>query len=271
MPNKPQYNIVSFSGGKDSTAMLLRMIDEGMQIDEIIFCDTGIEFPGLYKHIDKVEKDIGRKITRLKSEDDFEYLLSRKPVQREKPTPYALEHGFDHPGYGWAGPRMRWCTEVLKSKPREHFLKGLKDKYDIIEYVGLAADEGYRLKRKCNTRGNVRHPLIDWNMTEADCLQYCKDRGYDWDGLYDHFSRVSCWCCPLQSLNELRELYEYFPELWQQLKKWDEMSWRPFRKDYSVSELEKRFDFEKQWTADGGSTRSQAFFSTLKKYLEETA
>ena len=131
MPNKPQYNIVSFSGGKDSTAMLLRMIDEGMQIDEIIFCDTGIEFPGLYKHIDKVEKDIGRKITRLKSEDDFEYLLSRKPVQREKPTPYALEHGFDHPGYGWAGPRMRWCTEVLKSKPREHFLKGLKDKYDL--------------------------------------------------------------------------------------------------------------------------------------------
>lgn len=40
MPNKPQYNIVSFSGGKDSTAMLLRMIDEGMQIDEIIFCDN---------------------------------------------------------------------------------------------------------------------------------------------------------------------------------------------------------------------------------------
>ena len=33
-------HIVSFSGGKDSTAMLLRMLEENMQVDEIIFCDT---------------------------------------------------------------------------------------------------------------------------------------------------------------------------------------------------------------------------------------
>ena len=33
-------HIVNFSGGKDSTAMLLRMLEENMQVDEIIFCNV---------------------------------------------------------------------------------------------------------------------------------------------------------------------------------------------------------------------------------------
>lgn len=51
-------HIVSFSGGKDSTAMLLMMIEKGMPIDDIIFCDTGAEFPAMYEHIKQVEKYI---------------------------------------------------------------------------------------------------------------------------------------------------------------------------------------------------------------------
>lgn len=31
-------HIVNFSGGKDSTAMLIRMLEENMRVDEIIFC-----------------------------------------------------------------------------------------------------------------------------------------------------------------------------------------------------------------------------------------
>lgn len=45
--------IVSFSGGKDSTAMLLRMLEENMPVDEILFYDTGKEFPDMYDHIKK--------------------------------------------------------------------------------------------------------------------------------------------------------------------------------------------------------------------------
>ena len=52
-------HIVSFSGGKDSTAMLLMMLEKNMPIDEIIFCDTGKEFPQMYEHIEKVQKYIG--------------------------------------------------------------------------------------------------------------------------------------------------------------------------------------------------------------------
>ena len=68
---KPKLHVVSFSGGKDSTAMLLRMLEEGMHVDVILFCDTGLEFPEMYDHIDKVEKKIGRKIVRLHPEKDF--------------------------------------------------------------------------------------------------------------------------------------------------------------------------------------------------------
>lgn len=39
---KPQYIVVSFSGGKDSTAMLLHMIELGEHIDEVISADTGL-------------------------------------------------------------------------------------------------------------------------------------------------------------------------------------------------------------------------------------
>ena len=68
-------HIVSFSGGKDSTAMLLKMIENNMNIDEIIVCDTTAEFPEMYKHIEKVEKYINRKITILKKNFNFEYYM----------------------------------------------------------------------------------------------------------------------------------------------------------------------------------------------------
>ena len=44
------------SGGKDSTAMVLRMIEMGEHIDEVVSCDTYKEFPAMYRHIEKVKK-----------------------------------------------------------------------------------------------------------------------------------------------------------------------------------------------------------------------
>lgn len=64
--------------------------------------------------------------------------------------------------------KILFQTKNLKTEPRERFLKGLKEYYEIRYYVGLAADEGYRLDRKNNQQANHVHPLVDWNMTEAD-------------------------------------------------------------------------------------------------------
>jgi 3'-phosphoadenosine 5'-phosphosulfate sulfotransferase (PAPS reductase)/FAD synthetase len=75
---KRQKHIVSFSGGKDSTAMLLRMIELDMPIDKIIFADTTLEYPELYDYIKKVEKYIKRKITIVKPEYDLDHYFYKK-------------------------------------------------------------------------------------------------------------------------------------------------------------------------------------------------
>lgn len=267
--DKPLLHVVSFSGGKDSTAMLIRMLEEGMPIDLIVFCDTGLEFPALYDHIKLVEKNIGRPITVVRSPYDFEYLFARKKIARKPNAKATILYGAGRVGYGWAGPQLRWCTQILKDAPRKQLLAKYREEYEIVEYIGIAADETERLERKSNQRPNIRLPLVEWGMTESDCLQYCYDRGYNWAGLYQKMSRVSCWCCPLQSLNELRVLRKDFPELWQQLRRWDDMTWRPFRADYSVKQLEDRFAFEEEWQKAGKPLKSKAFYSALKDYLKE--
>ena len=267
--NKPEYHVVSLSGGKDSTAMLLGMIERGMQIDCILFCDTGLEFPAMYQHLEKLEKDIGRPITRVRSAFSYEYLMFETPVNRKKNTAFAEKYGLIHKGYGWAGPRMRWCTSRLKDTPREQFLRPLREKYRVLQYVGIAADEQYRLARARNQADDHVHPLADWGMTESDCLAYCYAHGYDWNGLYEHFRRVSCWCCPLQSLPELRVLRKHYPDLWKTLGEWDERTWRKFRRDYSVKELDIRFDLEEEYLATGQPITGRAFFCELRKRLDD--
>jgi len=58
-------NIISLSGGKDSTAMLLMMLERKEPIHSVVFSDTGWEFPAMYAHLDLLEKRTGVKIWRL--------------------------------------------------------------------------------------------------------------------------------------------------------------------------------------------------------------
>ena len=60
-------------------------------------------------------------------------------------------------------------------------------------------------------------------------------------GLYKHFNRVSCWCCPLKGINELRKLRKFHPDLWDKLKDWQTKTIRKFTPNASVFELEERF------------------------------
>jgi len=252
---KQVKHIVSLSGGKDSTAMLLRMLEEGMPVDIILFCDTGLEFDGMYRHIDKLEKYIGIPITRLKSPQPFEYLFFEHMPKRKNPELIGRK------GYSWGGPRNRWCTAMLKTRIIDRYLRELSKEYTLKQYIGIAADEAHRVR-------DFNYPLVDWGMTEADCLAYCKERGFDWDGLYDIFHRVSCWCCPLQSYDELRKLRRHFPELWERLRYMDKNTWRNFLKNYSVEQLEARFAFEDELTEQGLPIKGKAFFNALKERLK---
>lgn len=227
-------NVVHLSGGKDSTAMLLMMLEKGIPIDYVIFCDTGKEFPQMYDHLAKVEKYIDFPITRLKAEKSFDYYMFDHVKTKGK--------HIGECGYGWATMGIRWCTSNLKKMVADRFLKSIGN---CSEYIGIAFDEPKRHAKKAD---NVIHPLFDWQITEADALKYCYDRGFTWDGLYEHFKRVSCWCCPLKSIPELRMLYKYYPDLWARLRDMDNRSINQFRSDYSVLDLEHRFEKERNDT-----------------------
>lgn len=200
--------IVSFSGGKDSTCMLLMMLEKGMQVDYILFCDTGLEFPQMYDHVQKVDeyiqKTYGKSITYLKPLKSFEYYLLEKEKTRGK---YKGNHG-----YGWSSPMNRWCTSMLKTAPVKRFMRehSFTSKNSIM-CIGIAKDEPKRIRDKC-------YPLVDFGVTEEKALEYCYAHGFDWGGLYKERKRLSCWICPLQHINDLRLLYRNFPKLWNRLK-----------------------------------------------------
>ncbi len=128
---KKEMHVWSLSGGKDSTAMLLKGIELGMRIDEVIFCDTGMEFPGMYEHLKKVEQYTGIPIKILKADYDYEYYLADHVKTKGKNKG---KKGYGHPDF-----RNRWCTQLLKKSVIARYLKSLN--CDVIEYHGIAIDE----------------------------------------------------------------------------------------------------------------------------------
>lgn len=271
--SKPQYHVASFSGGKDSTAMVLHMIERGDHPDEVLCCDTTVEFPAMYRHVEKVKKVVeaaGIKFTTLRPEHDFEYFLAQVDVPGRDP---AAKH-FGVPGFGWSSFRNRWCTKHLKVKLMNGYLAELREQYEVIQHIGIAADEDYRLEREHNQDSSHRHPLREWGWDEDTALRYCYDRGYDWEGLYEILrnektgrARVSCWLCPLQDYSSLRKLRKHFPELWDELQELDRKQWNTFTQGYTVADLDRRFALEDMLTEAGHSIKNRAFFTDLKRLL----
>ena len=74
--NGKQFHAVSLSGGKDSTAMLLLMIERDMPINMVLSADTGMEFPEMYEHLAKLDEHLFRErgihITTLRHPKGFE-------------------------------------------------------------------------------------------------------------------------------------------------------------------------------------------------------
>ena len=233
-------HIVSFSGGKDSTAMLLRMIEEGWQIDEVVMVNIRAtktimaEFPEMYEHVKKVEeycKDtIGIGITKIEHPkgltfEDYFY----KEIARGKNKGKI---------YGWPYTLGAWCNSRLKMLAIDQYFKS---QGEHTRYIGIAYDEHKRLER---LEKNEIAPLDIWQMTEIDCLEYAKQKGFH-NPLYDKFKRLGCWFCPKQSLKSLKVIYDEYPELWQMLLKWDLDSPHSFRADgKTVRDLDARFKNE---------------------------
>lgn len=220
-------NVVSFSGGKDSTAMLLMMIEKGYRIDRILFVDTTKEFPAMYKHIAEVQEEI-LPLTIDTVEINFDYWFAEHIKTKGK--------NKGEMGYGWASNGTRWCTSLKRQITNRH-LRGLK--YRLFQ--GIAVDETTRLSKNKDGR-NIVYPLAEWGITEKQALEYCYSKGFNWDGLYEQFNRVSCWCCPLKRQEEYYNLRKFHPDLWAELKLMDSKTDRKFKTSYSLDELEQKIN-----------------------------
>ena len=188
------YYVASCSGGKDSVAMVLRLINEKRPLTHVVFYDAGMEFCAIYSVIEVVRRiceEHGVSFVYLKADSDFLMEMLVRPIASRK--------GGEHYGYDWCGGCCRWRTGD-KVRSIEKFLLTLSDG-EITQYIGIAKDEPQRIR---NEKGKI-YPLVEWGMTEADCLTYCRKNGIKWlEGdidLYDILKRVSCWCCCNKKLN----------------------------------------------------------------------
>ncbi len=210
--------------------MIIKMLEKGYRIDEAICIDTGMEFKSMYIHLKHLQRDTQVPITRLTFDKPFLY--------------YMLDHEKRNgaKGYKWCGRMCRWGTTLKQ----QIFSRYIKEKYKnkIIEYQGIAADEPERLLKNQNKKWEVKYPLAEWEMTEKDALAYCYQKGYSWDGLYNHFDRVSCWCCWNKNLKELKAMYHYYNNMWQDLKSLESKIGISFKDNYSLDQLEARFKRE---------------------------
>lgn len=217
-----QKYIASVSFGKDSLAMLLKLIELYYPLDEVVFYDTGMEFQAIYNTRDQAIKLLNQyriKYTELKPKRPF--------IETMINYPHKARNGTIKKGYGWCGGLCRWGT-TEKIRAIDEYCK------DSIQYVGIAYDEKPRLERLKNT--NKKSILEDLKMTEKDCLDLCYKRGFKFDGLYEHLDRVSCWCCRNKNLKELKAYKEYLPEYYEKLCKLEESIGEPMKKPYYLKE-----------------------------------
>ena len=131
--------IASVSFGKDSLAMVLLILERGLPLDEVVFYDTGMEFKAIYDTRDRVLPllyDHGVKYTELRPPRPFLFDMLEKPVSSKK-------NGL-HYGYSWCGGCARWGTANKTSALDKHAKAAGRD---VIQYIGIAADEQKRLQR----------------------------------------------------------------------------------------------------------------------------
>lgn len=115
-------------------------------------------------------------------------------------------------------------------------------KKNIVQYLGIAADEPERIKRH-SVPGKIL-PLVDIGWDEAYCRKWCEENDL-LSPIYTTSTRGGCWFCHNQSVDSLRLLRKDYPELWNLLLKWDNDSPTTFKADgRTVHDYDKRFQAE---------------------------
>lgn len=206
-------NIISFSGGKDSTALIL-WAKENLPEFQAVFCDTGWEHDLTYQYIRYINDTVldGKLIT-LRSEKykGFEDLCVKK---QRVPSSQA-----------------RYCTTELKLVPMKKHIKSLNE--IAILYLGIRADESISRSSMPKSQYSnyydceVVRPLLRW--TADECFAIMKRYGVEPNPLYKMgFSRVGCAPCIMARHSEVRIIIQRFPGAIDSIRSIEEKTKRTF-------------------------------------------
>ena len=182
-----QKHVVGLSGGKDSTALALWLVENEPRDYEFICNETGNELPEMLAHWANLERLLGKPLKRVRHTKDLEGM-----IYDEKAIP------------NW---QKRFCTRILKIEPTIAYMETLSD--DSVLYVGLRADE----ESRPGIYGEdllIRFPLREQGFTEADVWKYLDDRGVCIP------ARTDCALCFYQRIDEWKTLYMHHREKFNQ-------------------------------------------------------
>lgn len=218
--------IANLSGGRDSTAMVIRYLELGNNIDYILFCDTGFEFPAMYEYIEKLDsylqRNFNKKITWLnkggKENADDEYTIMEKwafikPIEIGKRA--TLKRGIP------MQMGRDYCTRQTKIRPTEKFVKDkCKDKFRVTALIGYTYNEVENGRVSTLDYAIAKYPLHEWGFNELEVSEFLRERQI-MNPLYNHFKRTGCFFCPKQSKASLYHLYKHYPKEWELMKAWE--------------------------------------------------
>lgn len=231
--------IASCSFGKDSLAMIIKIKELGLPLDEVIYCDIRFdnnisgETPAMAEFIPKAEK-----ILKEKFNITVKHITYKKTFKEQF---YTKKTKGKHVGdnYGFPFVIGAWCNSRLKIYPIKEYIRNIKE--PVIQYVGIAYDEPKRYER-LNHNTHIA-PLYDLKITEAEAMEICKK--YDLvSPIYETSFRGGCWFCPKQRISQLKWLYKEHKELWDLLKDMEKDSHNTFKPNMTISQLEERFKNE---------------------------
>ncbi|MEE1992112.1 phosphoadenosine phosphosulfate reductase family protein [Pseudomonas syringae pv. syringae] len=238
------HNIVSVSGGKDSTATLLVAIALDTPNLRAVFADTGNEHKQTYEYLDYLALATGVTITRVKADFtqriegkrrfietkwreqdiDEEVVQAALSVLRPTGNPF-LDLCI------WKGRfpsrKAQFCTTELKRDPMlEQVVFPLMGNGDMImSWQGVRADESInrRYLPECDEVGgglfNYR-PILKWDIPAV--FEAHRYMGIKPNPLYTQgMGRVGCMPCINCRKDELREIALRFPEVIDRIDQWE--------------------------------------------------
>lgn len=152
---QPPKHVIGISGGKDSTALAMRLVELHPEIDFEFICNaTGNELPELFEHLEKLEAMFGKKFKRITHHTDLLGMIE--------------EIGMI-PNF-----RARFCTRILKIEPTIEYFESLPPGSTL--YVGLRADEEER-QGLFGEDINIVFPMREWGWTIEDVWAYLDEHG----------------------------------------------------------------------------------------------